>query len=114
MKLHRLKLLSDMDEIGLSPGRKDDAGKLRFGLLPWESVRVVVQVLEWGARKYGEQNWRRVSDGRNRYREALMRHAIQDIGGERLDSETGLPHLAHVATCALFALALDLAGGSDG
>ena len=45
-------------------GRKADAGKPRWSLLPWNALGAVVSVLEFGARKYAPGNWRHVPDAR--------------------------------------------------
>lgn len=89
------------------PGRKDDTGKPRWSLLPWPAVSQVVDVLEFGARKYAPHNWQTVPDGDTRYFDACMRHLVSWRAGERCDAETGLHHLAHATCCALFLLALD-------
>jgi len=94
-------------------GRKDDQGKLRWSLLPWDSVKDVVKVLEAGAKKYGDDNWKMVEGGRTRYFDALLRHLMAWREGERLDVETGLPHLAHAGCCVLFLLWFDRFSGYD-
>ncbi len=91
----------------LNVGRKDDAGKLRYTLLPIGALTSIVRVLEFGARKYGADNWRMVDDGAGRYTEALLRHIMAYLEGERLDPESGLPHLAHAGCCILFILEFD-------
>jgi hypothetical protein len=45
--------------------------------------------------------------------DAAMRHMRARYGGEILDSESGLPHLAHAACCCLFSLAFDLRKKED-
>lgn len=88
-------------------GRKDDAGKPRWDLLPFEALAVVVAVLTFGARKYAPDNWRSVEGWRWRYFRAALSHLAAWWRGEKLDPESGLPHLAHAACCVLFLLALD-------
>ena len=88
-------------------GRKDDAGKLRWDLLPVGPVREVVRVLMHGADRYGEGNWRHVPEARRRYYAAALRHVTTWFDGDRDDPDTGLSHLAHAACCLLFLLALD-------
>lgn len=88
-------------------GRKDDTGKPQWGLLPFEAVSQVVDVLTFGARKYAPGNWRHVPNANERYFDAAMRHLVAWKQGERLDPESGLHHLAHAGCCVLFALALD-------
>lgn len=83
-------------------GVKYDGAKPRFSLLPLGPLGDVVSVLEYGARKYAEDNWQKVSNPRTRYFDAAMRHLLAWRGGERLDPESGLPHLAHAACSLLF------------
>lgn len=88
-------------------GVKYDTGKPRFSLLPWSAVRAVVDVLEYGARKYSVDNWQRVPDARQRYVDAALRHVVALADGERRDGESGLYHAAHAATCLLFIVWFD-------
>lgn len=87
-------------------GRKDDDGKLRYDLIPARAEAEIVAVLTHGAEKYGEENWRQVPDGVKRYHAAARRHIAAWVLGERLDPDTGQPHLAHAACCILFLLEL--------
>ena len=97
-----------LDAIDTKPeGRKYDEGKLRWDLLPWTPVEDAVSVLTFGATKYGEDNWREVPNARRRYFAALLRHVLAWYRGEKLDPETGLPHLAHALCCVLFLAELD-------
>ncbi len=66
------------------------------------SVQDVVRVLTRGAAKYGDENWRQVPNGRERYVAALYRHLASWRLGELNDPGDGLPHLAHAMCCALF------------
>lgn len=86
-------------------GRKDDTGKRPWHLLPWDSVSSVVDVMAFGAAKYGRDTWQTVEQ--ERYFAATIRHLLAWRGGEHLDPESGLPHLAHAACSVLFMLALD-------
>lgn len=91
----------------LAEGVKYDAGKEPWSLLPWDATTLVVRVLDFGARKYAPDNWRKVPDAPSRYFDASIRHLSAWRRGEKLDAETGLPHLAHAACCVLFMLALE-------
>lgn len=91
----------------MSEGRKDDAGKPRWDLLPFAALGDVARVLEFGARKYAPDNWRLVEGWRWRYTRAGLGHLVAFARGEKLDPESGLPHLAHAACCVLFLLELD-------
>lgn len=91
----------------MSEGRKADAGKRRFDLIPFEALDVLADVLTFGAGKYAPNNWQLVPDGRARYYAALMRHLQAWRGGEAVDPESGLPHLGHALCCMVFLVWLE-------
>jgi len=86
---------------------KHDTEKPRWDLLPVVATSHVVDVLTFGARKYAPDNWRTVPEARRRYYAAALRHLVSWWNGERLDPESGLPHLAHAGCCLLFLADLD-------
>lgn len=90
-----------------APGTKYDGSKPRWDLLPFKQVEDVVRVLTFGAEKYDDDNWQAVSGAEKRYLSAALRHIAAYAEGERLDSESGLPHLAHAACCILFLMWFD-------
>lgn len=85
-------------------GRKDDQGKLRWDLLPWDAVKEIARVLMHGSQRYGDNNWKHVPEAHNRYFSAAMRHIVAWQLGETHDPDTHLPHLAHACCCLLFLL----------
>jgi hypothetical protein len=91
-------------------GLKSDSNKRQWGLLPWNALKIVVDVLMFGAKKYAPENWKLVDNAEERYKDAAMRHLAAVFEGEWLDSESGLPHLAHLVCCALFMLSLHKEG----
>lgn len=88
-------------------GRKDDSSKLRYSLLPVGTVNQVVQVLEFGSKKYADNNWQKVENSRTRYYDAAMRHIDAWFNGDLKDNETGLHHLAHAICCLMFLMWFD-------
>ena len=94
-------------------GKKADLGKLRWTLLPWVALQEVVKVLEYGAKKYEANNWKKVKPI-ERYDEALIRHVASWRMGELRDPETGLLHVAHIACNALFIIYFSLKKTSHG
>lgn len=88
-------------------GRKDDGAKIRYSLLPVGTVNQVVQVLEFGSKKYADNNWQKVPNAKTRYYDAALRHIDSWWQGEKTDSETGLPHLAHAICCLMFLIWFD-------
>ena len=76
--------------------RKDDHGKLRFDLIPPGALKELAAVYTVGASKYGDRNWEQ-GLAWGRVFAALQRHLWAFWGGEELDPEDGLSHLAHAA-----------------
>lgn len=87
-------------------GQKHDAGKPRYDLIPAHAEAEMVDVLTFGAGKYGAENWRKVQ--RERYIAAAGRHRAAYRMGETNDPETGKHHLAHAMCCDAFVIELDL------
>ena len=85
---------------------KFDTSKLRYDLIPTSTIKALAQVLTYGAKKYKPNNWQNVDD-LDRYVAALFRHIEAWRDGEKLDKESGLPHLAHALTNVAFLLHLD-------
>ncbi len=83
---------------------KYDQGKARLELIPAASLMQVAMVMEFGSRKYGDENWRSPGFKWKRLIGASLRHLFAFVGGEDKDPETGLSHLAHAACCVLFLL----------
>lgn len=81
-------------------GQKFDKDKPDWTLLPWKEVEQVLEILEFGTKKYSKNNWQEVEP--NRYEKAAMRHLISYVTGEKNDSETGKSHMAHLVCNALF------------
>lgn len=97
-------------------GIKYDTGKVDMGLLFREvpyGLEEVSKALQMGSEKYGVGNWLKVDDGNSRYLSALVRHLTTYYQGERKDPESGLSHLAHVATNALFLLDQETRNDND-
>jgi len=90
-------------------GIKHDKGKARWDLIPWDGLEEIVNVMTFGADKYGDRNWEK-GLGYSRVWAAAIRHMWKWFHGEAVDSETGLSHLAHAGCCLLFLLAYERRG----
>lgn len=104
------------DDIFETEGKKYDTGKPLVGTLcdvfP-RSLLMLGKVIEFGTHKYPDpNNWKKVDGAFRRYQDSMMRHYIKFKCGKDFDSETKLPHLAHLAWNALAILELFLM--SDG
>lgn len=103
--------IEPLHETDLNVGRKDDQTKKRWSLVQFKALEQYVDILELGAQKYGDHNWRLVmakEDGKDRYFNALMRHIIAWKNGELNDPESGLSHLAHVICNTAFLLETEI------
>jgi len=87
----------------MSIGQKFDSGKLEmaefFSQFP-KSLKGLCTVAQYGKIKYGEGNgnvnFKEVPDAKKRYKDAMVRHMMDYINGEFIDSESLCPHLFHL------------------
>lgn len=88
-------------------GTKDDRQKLRYDLVPFDALDAVVEILGFGAGKYGDRNW---EEGMHwgRMFGAALRHLKSWWLGEEIDKDSGKTHLAHAACCVLMLLSYEL------
>jgi hypothetical protein len=82
-------------------GTKFDSEKIRVDLLDPLALEGLAKVLTFGAKKYGDDNWR---GGLvySRVIGALLRHLFAIMRGEDNDPESGYPHIDHVGCCWMF------------
>lgn len=103
-------------------GKKYDTGKNRMGLMCENFSRALCEVAKvstFGANKYGENSWQNLDNAKSRYMDALCRHLFKHLQGEKVDDESGLLHLSHLAWNALALLEFELEdtiklGSADG
>lgn len=97
----------------MSDGHKHDQEKPRMSLVFdgfANALTEVAKVGTFGANKYSDNGWMTVPNAEERYRAAMLRHYFEQAreGGNQLDDEMQLPHLAAVAWNALAILELRL------
>ena len=85
----------------MSQGDRYNNGKPKWSLVPQSSLIPMVQVLEFGAKKYGAYNWAKGLSIRETC-ESLKRHLDAFMEGEDIDSDSGLSHIGHIQCNALF------------
>lgn len=73
--------------------------KLPLHLFPMSVVAYGCIALLDGALKYGRSNWREAGVRASIYYDACLRHMSRWFEGEELDSDSGIPHLAHALAC---------------
>jgi len=85
----------------LDKGMKFDGDKLRMDLVPIPAIKAMAMGFGYGAKKYGEWNWRyfKKEDWKRLYA-ACLRHLFAWWEGEEIDEESELHHLV-LATCEI-------------
>lgn len=87
----------------MKEGRKDDATKSPIDLVSSEAIFRIADALEFGAKRYGRNNWRN-GLAWSRITSAALRHLLAWKDGEDTDAESGHSHLAHAGACITFLL----------
>ena len=92
-----------------TPGAKLDARKPFAGILAdfGLALTAVAEVGTFGAKKYSRGGWQHVSDGYQRYSDAMWRHLLRSRYDD-IDEDSGLDHDAQVAWNALARLELKI------
>jgi hypothetical protein len=91
---------------------KCDKGKPKAGLMLEGFANALLEVSKvstFGAKNHGENTWQRVEF--ERYKNSFARHLLAWYGGERIDEDSNLSTLAHVAWNVLALLELELKNG---
>lgn len=81
--------------------REDKTSKPSYSLIPKEALTRMAQQFQYGVDKYGERDgWKsEVKERPDRYKESLLRHALQYVNGE-----TDEDHLSAVCVNAAILL----------
>jgi hypothetical protein len=97
-------------------GVKDDREKAMMSVVFRDFARALEAVGDvgtYGVRKYAAHGWETVPDRERRYMDAMIRHMLAHLRGEKQDAESGLDHLAHMAWNALCVLELEQRKGDE-
>ena len=105
----RTRQPGDADKRSALLGKKNDAGKLRYDLIPPDPLREVARVYTIGSTKYQDYNW---LHGMNwsRVIAALFRHMEAWREGRTVDPDDGQHPLASVIWCAMTLLEFERLG----
>lgn len=92
---------------------KYDQGKAELSILPIEGLKYEAAALTYGKGKYGKGNFK-LGMEHSRLIDAALRHIYAYAGGETLDKESNLHHLAHAkATLAMLIYMIENNVGKD-
>ena len=75
--------------------------------IPYEFIDYIAEVMEFGAKKHGDLNWRGPDGAKSSHKDmhaAMFRHIAESSAGNTEDHETGYHPLAHAATRCLMQL----------
>jgi hypothetical protein len=85
-------------------GSRKNEGKLDYTLMDLESFKPMIEVLDFGAKKYARDNWKL---GGSKFTllqitSSLMRHLVAFLSGQDNDDESGLSHIGHMQCNLMF------------
>ncbi|MFA7327113.1 MAG: dATP/dGTP diphosphohydrolase domain-containing protein [Candidatus Kapaibacterium sp.] len=86
---------------------RHNEGKLKWTLVSFEALEPMVKVLEFGAKKYEIDNWKK-GLYTTEICESMLRHIFAYLNGENLDEDSGLSHIGHIQANAMFLGYMDL------
>lgn len=104
-------LLSSMVKANQSYGLYDDSAYIEEDLDTYMEPEFYdfVQVLKMGAEKHGNKNWLSVDGKKSSHKDmhtSMFRHLAKSYANQRLDEESGLDHLLHLASRSLMVYTL--------
>lgn len=89
------------ENVDVERAMRFNGGKTRWSLIDFNSLEGMVDVLEYGTKKYSPNNWKKGLNTTDVF-DSLMRHLIAYLSGEDNDIESGLPHTGHILCNAMF------------
>lgn len=84
-----------------SQAMRFNEGKLEWSLIDFKQLEGMVRVLQFGAKKYDRDNWKKGLPMRQQC-ESMMRHLVAIMSGEVRDKETGEYHWHCIQCNAMF------------
>ena len=75
--------------------------KPRWGLVDFKSLIPLIDVLDYGTRKYAKDNWK-LGLKNDEILESLARHLFALMDGEDVDQESKQLHIGHIMANAMF------------
>jgi hypothetical protein len=100
----------DVPTLDDTRAKRFNSGKVPMHYVPLDMLQGLARVLEDGAVKYGNDNWRLGAPATEQI-DSLLRHLSKLQSGEVLDEESTLPHVDHmIFNCISLRLALEKEG----
>ena len=76
-------------------------GKPQWSMVDFKSLEDMVRVLEFGAKKYSRDNWKKGLKT-TEIVDSMLRHIYAYLNGEDVDPESGINHTGHIMCNAMF------------
>lgn len=89
----------------------DNKPQLSYLLDAMPALKDMVEVMEFGSRKYARNNWR-LGFPKDKLLDSMLRHIDAFYSGEDIDPESGKSHVGHIMCNAMF-LAYHFGSNSD-
>lgn len=91
----------DIKDMAEDQGLRFNEGKPQWRYVPQSALIPMVRVLEFGAKKYSPENWKK-GLSTTECMESLKRHWDAMMEGETHDPDSKLPHIGHIMCNAMF------------
>lgn len=75
--------------------------KPQYSLIDFKSLEPLVRVMEFGAKKYDRENWKK-GLSKECILDSLLRHTLKLSDGEEIDEESKLHHIGHIMANCMF------------
>lgn len=75
----------------------EDKPKLSYILEFPHAIEALARIMELGAEKYGDGNWKLGGKPDKEYMDSMMRHLRSFVEGEMYDKDSGCSHVGHAA-----------------
>lgn len=98
---HANPLAFENNKKDLKSALRYNEGKPKLGYIDLSLHEDMAKVLEFGAKKYSKNNWKK-GLGVDNVLDSMLRHIAAIQKGEINDFESGLPHHAHIQCNAMF------------
>lgn len=100
-KIQKEPIQETLKKIEMEKAERHNTGKLRWSLVDFDSLEDMIKVLEFGANKYSDNNWKKGLKT-TEICDSLLRHLTAYLKGEDKDQESGLEHTGHILCNAMF------------
>jgi hypothetical protein len=87
--------------IQIEKSERHNQGKIQWSLVHFKSIEELPKVLEFGAKKYARDNWKKGLELKE-ILDSMQRHISSVIDGQEIDEESRLHHMGHIMCNAMF------------